>query len=88
MNIEKARRIIINSYITEKAYLLIDKDNKITFIVSKESTKPEIKEAIKLLYGVDVKDVNTVRTAYGKKAFVKFSSPGAARDLATKLGLV
>ncbi len=88
MNIEKARKLIINPYITEKTYMMVDKENKIAFIVDEDATKPKIKEAIKLLYDVDVADVNISRTVYGKKAFVRFANVGVARDLATKLGLV
>lgn len=88
MNIEKARKIILYPYITEKSYMAIDKENKLTFIVSDQATKPEIKEAIKVLYNVEVKRVNVARTIYGKKAYVKFVSPNTARELATKLGLV
>lgn len=88
MNIEQARKIIINPYITEKAYMAIDKENKISFIVNDNANKRDIKEAIKLLYNVNVENVNIARTVYGKKAFVKFSAADAARELATKLGLV
>ncbi|GIU72521.1 MAG: hypothetical protein KatS3mg003_2000 [Candidatus Nitrosocaldaceae archaeon] len=88
MNIDKARKLIINPYVTEKTYMMIDRENKIAFIVAEDATKPAIKEAIKVLYDVDVQDVNIARTIYGKKAFVKFANLGAARDLATKLGLV
>ena len=88
MNIEKARKLIINPYVTEKTYMMVDKDNKIAFVVDENATKNSIKEAIKLLYNADVERVNIARTVYGKKAFVKFANVGAARDLATKLGLV
>ena len=88
MNSEQARRLIKNPYITEKTYMLIDKENKIVFIVDDKADKRSIKEAIKVLYDVDVDSVNVARTVYGKKAYVKFVNAGAARDLATKLGLV
>ncbi len=88
MNTEKARKLIINPYVTEKTYMMVDKENKIAFIVDEDATKSSIKEAIKLLYDADVNAVNIARTVYGKKAFVKFANIGAARDLATKLGLV
>ena len=58
------------------------------FIVHDDANKTCIKEALKLLYNVDVDTVNTARTIYGKKAFVKMLEANAARDLATKLGLV
>ncbi|GBC73189.1 50S ribosomal protein L23 [archaeon HR04] len=87
MNAEEARRIIIRPYITEKIYTKMDKEDVLAFIVHDKADKQRIKEAIKMLYNVDAVDVNTARTIYGKKAYVKFKA-GAARDLATKLGLV
>ncbi|MFN4336351.1 MAG: 50S ribosomal protein L23 [Candidatus Nitrosocaldus sp.] len=87
MNIEQARSIILRPYITEKVYTKMDKDDILAFIVRDKADKTSIKEAIKTLYNVDAIDVNTARTIYGKKAYVKFQ-PGAARDLATKLGVV
>lgn len=87
MNVEEARSIIIKPYITEKGFTKIDKEDILVFIVSDKADKRSIKEAIKVLYNVDVKDVNTARTIYGKKAYVKFPT-GTARDLATKLGIV
>ncbi len=87
MNVEQARSIIIKPYITEKEFTKIDKEDVLIFIVSDKADKKSIKEAIKVLYNVDVKGVNTARTIYGKKAYVKFPQ-GVARDLATKLGVV
>ncbi|MEM2919579.1 MAG: 50S ribosomal protein L23 [Candidatus Nitrosocaldus sp.] len=87
MNVEQARSIIVRPYITEKIYTKMDKEDILAFIVHDKADKPRIKEAIKTLYNVEAVDVNTARTIYGKKAFVKFQT-GVARDLATKLGLV
>lgn len=88
MNAEQANKLITHPYMTEKTLGLIEKENKIIFIVHDDADKKSIKEAMKVLYNVDVDAVNTTRTIYGKKAFVKLKEEGAARDLATKLGLV
>lgn len=88
MTAEKAGTIILSPYITEKTFNLIERENKLTFIVSEQATKKEIMDAIELLYESVCAQVNTARTIQGKKAFVEFQSPEAARDLATKLGLV
>lgn len=88
MNVEKARKLIITPYVTEKTYAMVDKENKIAFIVDEDATKKEINEAMKLLYNLEIDKINIARTVYGKKAFVKFANVGAARELATKLGLV
>ena len=47
-----------------------------------------IQEAIKTLYNENSINIDTARTIYGKKAFVKFESTDKARDLATKIGML
>ena len=88
ITIEKANRTFIQPYVTEKTFNDIEKENKLTFIVSEKSTKKEIIEALRLVYEADALEVNTARTIQGKKAVIKFSSAGGARELATRLGLV
>lgn len=75
--------------ITEKSIGLIEKENKIVFIVEKRAGKKQIKEAVEKLYDVKVESVNTVSTMKGrKKAFVKLKKPYKAADLATKLKIM
>ena len=88
MKVEEANKIILNPFITEKTFELVESEQKICFIVKKTAKKPEIKEAIKILYNEDVIDVNTARTIYGKKAFAQFETIDHARDLASKLGVL
>ena len=59
MNTTQATRIILRPYITEKTFSLIEKDNRICFIVDKEASKTSIKEAIKTLYAEDAIDVRS-----------------------------
>lgn len=86
--VEVAQSVLIRPYITEKTFSMIEKENKLIFIVNNTSTKPQIREAMTALYGVDVEKITTARTIMGKKAAVKFREPNGARDLATTLGLV
>jgi len=88
LTIEDARSVLIQPYITEKTFNMIEKENKLIFIVGERSTKQLIREAMSVLYDADVMDINTSRTVRGKKAAVKFKDPNGARDLATTLGLV
>lgn len=53
------RDIIKKPLITEKANMLKEKENKYTFMVSKRSTKGQIKEAVKQLFKVDVESIHT-----------------------------
>ena len=88
MNVEEANKIVIRPYITEKTFAMVENEQKICFLVNRESSKPKIIDAIKILYNENAIQVETARTVYGKKAFVKFDSSDKARDLATKIGML
>jgi len=88
LSLDQAEKVIIEPYITEKTFNLIEKENKLTFVVAEKSTKKQIAEALLILYESKAAEVNTLRTIQGKKAVVKFIAAEGARDLATKLGLV
>jgi large subunit ribosomal protein L23 len=86
--LQKEKPLIIEPYITEKSFNLIEKEQKITFIVDELADKKSIKKELHDLYEAEIIEVNTARTIDGKKAFAKFKDLDSARDLATKLGLV
>ena len=88
MNVDQANKIIIKPYITEKTFAMVENESKVCFIAESSATKPQIAEAVKTLYNQNVTNVNTARTIYGKKAFVKFETTAKARDLATKIGML
>ena len=88
MKVELASKIILNPYITEKTFELVETEKKICFIVERTASKSAIKNAINVLYEQKALAVNTTRTIYGKKAFVKFESVDIARNLATKIGML
>ena len=88
MSVETGSSIIIKPYITEKTFNLIEKENKLTFIVQKKLLKNQIVKALQILYESQASEVNTARTIQGKKAFIKIKAPEGARELATKMGLV
>ena len=85
---EAAAELIVQPYITEKTFNMIERENKLTFIVSEKATKKKVAESLAVLYESEISEVNTSRSLRGKKAVVKFAAPEGARDLATKLGLV
>ncbi|RLE64820.1 MAG: 50S ribosomal protein L23 [Thermoprotei archaeon] len=81
-------KIIIRLVSTEKAHQLRLKNNVLTFIVDRQATKRDIKEAIEKLYGVKVVKVNTLITPRGeKKAYVKLAPEYDAEDIAAKIGI-
>lgn len=80
--------IIIRMMITERASEIVESENRLTFIVRRNSTKGQIRQAVEMLYEVKVIKVNTMITPQGqKKALVKLAPEHNAADLAVKLGL-
>ncbi len=88
INADIASKIIIQPYVTEKTFNIIEKENKLSFIVHNKANKKQIRESMKVIYESDVIEVNTFNTIRGKKAIMKFKNTDGARQLATNLGLV
>ena len=88
INADIASKIIIQPYITEKTFNIIEKENKLSFIVHNKANKKQIRESMKIIYESDVIEVNTFNTIRGKKAIMKFKNTDGARQPATNLGLV
>ncbi|MCD6312355.1 MAG: 50S ribosomal protein L23 [Thaumarchaeota archaeon] len=85
----RASEVIKRIVITQDAVSLIEKENKLTFIVDLKATKKDVKQAIEELYGVKVEKVNTMITPRGeKKAYVKLKPEYKAADLAVELGIL
>lgn len=53
-------QILVRPMVTEKTSMAAEKGNWIAFEVSKDATKPEIKNAVQRLFKVDVERVNTL----------------------------
>ena len=85
---EDALKYIVRPYVTEKTFEIIEKQNKIVFIVDQNANKRKLKQAIEILYNVKVESINTARTIIGKKAYVRLSLENSAADLASQLGVV
>ncbi len=75
--------------LTEKAVGLIEKENKLIFIVDEVANKEEIKKAFEELYAVKIAKINIIKSVKGKKkAYIKLADPYKAADLATKLKII
>jgi large subunit ribosomal protein L23 len=95
---ERLINILLAPHITEKTSLAMQNNNSYAFRVLRESTKPEIKAAVELMFGVKVANVNVVnetgktrrmgkvqgRTQDIKKAYVRLA-PGQTIDYEAKL---
>ncbi len=85
MDPQKVIKVIV---VTQDAVSLIERENKLTFLVDLNATKRDVKNAVEALYGVKVAKVNTLITPSGeKKAYVKLSPEYRASEVATRLGI-
>jgi len=81
--------VIYCPLMTESASLMVEKDNKLIFMVNLKAGKSAVKRAVEQLYEVKVDRVNVLITPQGeKKAFVKLNSEYKASDVAIKLGIL
>jgi large subunit ribosomal protein L23 len=81
--------VILYPLMTESASLMVEKENKLVFMVDLKAGKTEVRRAVEQLYEVKVKDVNIQITPNGeKKAFVKLHPDYKAADIAIKLGIL
>jgi len=81
--------VILYPLMTESASLLVEKENKIIFMVDLKAGKNDVKRAVEQLYEVRVEHVNVQITPHGgKKAFVKLHPDFKASDIAIKLGIL
>ena len=84
-----ANEVISYPLMTESASVMVERDNKLVFIVSLKAGKSDIKKAVEKLYEVKVAKVNLLITPQGvKKAFVKLTPEFKASDVAIKLGIL
>ena len=95
---EKLINVLLAPHITEKTSLAMQNQNSYAFRVRRESTKPDVKAAVELMFNVKVAKVNLVneigktrrlgkvqgRTQDIKKAYVRLA-PGQTIDYEAKL---
>ena len=82
-------QVISHPLATEKAVRIMEKENKLLFVVDLKSKKVDIKKAVEKTFDVKVVKVNTFVTNRGeKRAYVKLSQNSPAIDIMTRLGLM
>ena len=62
-------QVLVAPIISEKATLVADKTNAVTFKVLQNATKPEIKAAVELMFNVQVKGVSVANIKGKTKRF-------------------
>jgi len=95
---ERLINVLLAPHITEKTSLAMQNTNTYSFRVRRDSTKPDVKAAVELMFGVKVSKVNLVnetgksrrfgklqgRTQDIKKAYVRLA-PGQTIDYEAKI---
>ena len=74
--------------VTEKAVMMIERDNVLTFAIDNRKNKDEIKKDVEEIFNVKVEKIRTLIRNNKKYAYVKLNKEFLAIDLATKLGLM
>ncbi len=81
--------VILYPLMTESASLMVERDNKLLFVVNMQAGKADVKRAVEELYEVKVDRVRVLVTPQGlKKAFVRLMPEFKASDVAIKLGIL
>ncbi len=62
-------QVLVAPVISEKATMVAEKSNAVTFKVLRNATKPEIKAAVELLFKVEVKAVSVLNVKGKTKRF-------------------
>jgi len=73
---------------TEKAVMMIESQNILTFMTDKNSSKEQIKKELEEIFEVKVEKIRTHIRRNKKYVYVKLKKEFLAIDLATKLGLM
>ena len=80
--------IIIRPDVTEKSMKLVEMENTLILVVSRNANKTTIRGAVEELYEVKVDRVRTNITPKGeKKAYVKLTPDYQAEEVATRMGI-
>ena len=73
---------------TEKAVMLIESQNVLTFETEKERTKTEIKRELESLFKVKLENLRTKIQGNKKYVYAKLKKEFPAIDVATRLGMM
>jgi ribosomal protein L23 len=86
---EENLKYIISVLSGEKSTRLMQMENKLSFIVSKDSNKILIKKEVETLLKAKVESINIINRMDSRKiAIVKLKPESQAMDIATQLGLI
>ena len=82
-------KIVLYPLMGEKATMLREKENKLSFMVAKDAVKKDIKEAVETLYNVKIISLDSMITSTGqKKVHVRLDAKYSAEEVASHFGVL
>lgn len=69
MNQERLLKVLIAPHVSEKSSVVAEQNNQYVFKVAKDASKPEIKQAVEMLFNVQVGSVQVSNTKGKNKRF-------------------
>lgn len=69
MNQERLIQVLLAPHVSEKSNRVAERYNQIVFKVARDATKPEIKDAVELMFKVKVKSVAVLNVKGKRKRF-------------------
>ena len=87
-NTDAQKIMQIKPVVTEKAVMLIESQNVLTFKADLNTTKDEIKKEVEGIFDVKIDKIRTMSRDGKKYAYIKLKKEFPAIDVATKLGLI
>ena len=91
----RPHEVLLHPYVTEKTLNFLEgtpaqkqtDGNRLEFIVRRDSTKKEIRQAFETMFEVKVEKVNTYIHRDGKHAIIKLRKDYRAEDVAMRIGV-
>jgi large subunit ribosomal protein L23 len=84
---ENPQEIIYHPFVTEKTMNLMERLNRLEFVVARPATKTHIKIAFEKLYEAKVDRINTMILKDGKHAIIKLKPEYSAEEIGMRIGI-
>jgi large subunit ribosomal protein L23 len=84
---EHPHEIIYHPFVTEKTMNLMERLNRLEFIVARPANKTQIKMAFEKLYEAKVDKINTMILKDGKHAIIKLKPEYSAEEIGMRIGI-
>ena len=78
---------IYHPFVTEKTMNLMERLNRLEFVVARGANKKQIKVAFEKLYNVKVDKINTRILKDGKHAIIKMKPEYSAEEIGMRIGI-